>query len=143
MLLHDFQWNSTIEFDKFNESDIDYEVINRPWGFYKSTLLSDFVQSKIITIFPGERLSLQKHRLREEHWVIVKGQGTVLLGDSIIKIQPGQYVFVPKGCKHQIINDSKDNIVLTEVQLGSYFGEDDILRYNDKYGRALKGKNEL
>jgi len=135
LVLHDFSWNSTIDFESFNDSMIEYEIHNRPWGFYKSTLLSDFVQSKIITVFPNEQLSLQEHKLREEHWIIVKGYGKVVLGESILEIHPGKYIYVPKGCKHQIINDSEENIVFTEVQLGSYFGEDDIIRYSDKYGR--------
>ena len=137
LLLHDFSWDASTEFSSFNENDIEYEIHNRPWGFYKSTLLSDFVQSKIITVFPNEQLSLQEHKRREEHWIIVKGHGKVVIGESILDIHPGKYIYVPKGCKHQVINDSDENIVFTEVQLGSYFGEDDILRYRDKYGRDV------
>ena len=124
------------DFTEKHVLDIGFEIYNRPWGFYKSTLLSDYVQSKVITIFPYSELSLQEHKRREEHWVIVKGKGKVILGESSIDVYPGKYIYVPKGCKHQIINDTGENIVFTEVQLGDYFGEDDIIRYSDKYGRA-------
>ena len=142
LLLHDLSWNSSKDFSSLNENDVDYDVQNRPWGFYKSTLLCDFVQSKIITVFPNEQLSLQEHKKREEHWVIVKGSGKVVLGESILDLYPGKYIYIPKGCKHQIINDSEENIVFSEVQLGSYFGEDDILRHSDKYGRNVMGNDE-
>jgi mannose-1-phosphate guanylyltransferase / mannose-6-phosphate isomerase len=133
LLLQDKKWSTEIDFSSISENN--YEVYNRPWGFYKSTLLCDFVQSKILTVFPGEQLSLQEHKRREEHWVIIKGTARAILGESTINIYPGQYIFVPKGCKHQIINDSSESLVLSEVQLGDYFGEDDIKRYGDKYGR--------
>ena len=82
-------------------------------------------------------LSLQEHKKREEHWVVIKGIGKVVLGESLIDVYPGKYIYIPKGCKHQIINIStKDNLVFSEVQLGEYFGEDDIVRYSDKYGRV-------
>jgi mannose-1-phosphate guanylyltransferase/mannose-6-phosphate isomerase len=140
LLLQDKKWSTEIDFSSVSENN--YEVYNRPWGFYKSTLLCDFVQSKILTIFPGEQLSLQKHKRREEHWVIIKGNAKVILGGSTFNIYPGQYVFIPKECKHQIINNSSENLVLSEVQLGDYFGEDDIKRYSDKYGRlnSLEGE---
>lgn len=137
MLLHDLGWDSNNDFNNFSENELEFDIHNRPWGFYKSTLLSDFVQSKILTIFPSEQLSLQKHKLREEHWVVVKGSGKAVIDESRIELYPGKYIFVPKGCKHQIINDSKANIIISEVQLGSYFGEDDIFRFSDKYGRDL------
>ncbi|PLY06398.1 MAG: mannose-1-phosphate guanylyltransferase [Arcobacter sp.] len=130
-----------IEYDLFklpflDEKDLDYEVFNRPWGFYKSTLLAEHVQSKIITVFPKEELSLQKHRRREEHWIIIKGEGKIILEESIIVVEQGRYVYIPKGTKHKVINTSeKENLIFAEVQLGDYFGEDDIIRYEDKYGR--------
>ena len=136
LLLHDQQWNLENDLLKINENKIDYEIYNRPWGFYKSTLLSNFVQSKIITVFPKSELSLQEHKKREEHWVIIKGKGIVTLGESKIDVYPGKYIYIPKGCKHQVINNSGENIIFSEVQLGEYFGEDDIVRYSDKYGRV-------
>lgn len=136
LLLQDHDWRFTNDFYKIDEYIIDHEIFNRPWGFYKSTVLSNFVQSKIITIFPNEQLSLQEHKKREEHWVVIKGEGQVVLGESILEVYPGKYIFIPKGCRHQLINTSKDkNLIITEVQLGEYFGEDDIIRFSDKYGR--------
>jgi mannose-1-phosphate guanylyltransferase/mannose-6-phosphate isomerase len=136
-LLHDKKWSSSYDFFNINEDEIDYEIYNRPWGFYKSTLLSDFAQVKTITIFSNEQLSLQKHNRREEHWVVVKGNGKAIVGEEKFDIFPGKYIHIPKFCKHQIINDSDESIIFSEVQLGEYFGEDDILRYSDKYGRHV------
>ena len=138
MLLHDKDWNLEDDFTGINENEIDFEVYNKPWGFYKSTMLSQDVQSKVITIFPGGELSLQEHEKREEHWIIIKGKGEVRLGSSTFEVKPGKYIFIPKGLKHQIINNSTKNIIFAEVQLGDYFGEDDIIRHSDKYNRNLK-----
>lgn len=135
LLLHDKIVDLKANFTNIDEDKIDFDIYNRPWGFYKSTLLSSFVQAKVITVFPNEELSLQEHKRREEHWVIIKGKGKVILGESLINIYPGKYIYIPKGCKHQIINDGNENIIFSEVQLGDYFGEDDIIRYSDKYGR--------
>ncbi len=135
MLLKDFNYNLK-ELPLINENELDFEVFDRPWGFYKSTLLAEYVQSKIITVFPNEELSLQKHKRREEHWIIIKGEGKIILEDSELSVKEGRYIFIPKGCKHKVINTSNvDNLIFAEVQLGDYFGEDDIIRYEDKYGR--------
>lgn len=136
MLLKDMEYDLN-HLTKVNENEMDFEVFSKPWGFYKSTLLAKHVQSKIITIFPKGELSLQKHKKREEHWIIIKGEGKIILEDSVLKIEQGRYIYIPKGCKHKIINNStKENLIFAEVQLGEYFGEDDIIRYEDKYGRA-------
>lgn len=135
MLLKDIKYDMR-NLPKIDENEIDYEIFDRPWGFYKSTLLADHVQSKIITVFPLGELSLQKHKRREEHWIIIKGEGEIILEDSIIKVEQGRYIYIPKGCKHKVINSSEtENLIFAEVQLGDYFGEDDIIRYEDKYGR--------
>jgi mannose-1-phosphate guanylyltransferase / mannose-6-phosphate isomerase len=127
------------DFSKLDNVRTEHEVYNRPWGFYKSTLLTAHAQAKIITVSPHSELSLQKHLKREEHWVFIKGIGRVILNNKIIDVAPGKYIHIPKQCKHQIINNSDENLILSEVQLGDYFGEDDIIRYADKYGRHLKG----
>ena len=143
LLLEDVKFNLLYDFSKLDNKILEHEIYNRPWGFYKSTLLSPYAQSKIITVFPGGELSLQEHKKREEHWVIIKGKGKVILGESELDVYPGKYIYIPKGCKHQIINTSKDeNLIFTEVQLGEYFGEDDIIRYSDKYGRVENNKKE-
>jgi len=120
-----------------NENELDYEIFPRPWGFYKSTLLAEHVQSKIITVFPKGELSLQKHKRREEHWIIIKGEGKIVLEETILNVEQGRYIYIPKGCKHKVINSSiNENLIFAEVQLGDYFGEDDIIRYEDIYGRV-------
>lgn len=135
ILLEDIDLDLTYNFLKFDNHTLEHEIYNRPWGFYKSTILTSHAQGKVITVFPKSELSLQEHKKREEHWVIIKGKGKVVLGESLIDVYPGKYIYIPKGCKHQIINDSNENIIFSEVQLGEYFGEDDIIRYSDKYGR--------
>lgn len=135
MLLENHKFDLTYDFSEFDNTTLEHEIYNRPWGFYKSTILSSHAQAKIITVFPNSELSLQEHKQREEHWVVIKGKGKVVLGESILDVYPGKYIYIPKGCKHQIINNSSENILFSEVQLGDYFGEDDIIRYSDKYGR--------
>jgi mannose-1-phosphate guanylyltransferase / mannose-6-phosphate isomerase len=136
LMLQDFEFDVHYNFSKLDDIPIEHEIYNRPWGFYKTTFISDECQAKIITIFPKGEISLQEHKKREEHWVVIKGEGRVVLGDSIINIYPGKYVFIPKGCKHKVINNSNKNIVFSEIQLGEYFGEDDIIRHQDKYNRV-------
>lgn len=135
MLLKDIEYDLK-KLPYIDEHELDYEIFPKPWGFYKSTLLAEFVQSKIITVFPKGELSLQKHKRREEHWIVIKGEGKIVLEETILNIEQGRYIYIPKGCKHKIINSSSNNnLIFAEVQLGDYFGEDDIIRYEDKYGR--------
>jgi len=136
MLLENIKFDLTYDFTQLDKYTLEHEIYNRPWGFFKSTILSSHAQAKIITVFPNSELSLQEHKKREEHWVIIKGKGEMILGESEINVYPGKYIYIPKGCKHQIINNSDENIIFSEVQLGEYFGEDDIIRYSDKYGRV-------
>ena len=139
MLLEGISYKSNIDFSNFNSISIEHEIYNRPWGFYKSAWLNSNGQAKILSINANSELSLQKHKRREEHWIVTKGNGLARLGDSLIDLYPGKYIYVPKGCKHQIINNSQSQMFISEVQLGDYFGEDDIVRYSDKYGRTNKG----
>lgn len=113
-----------------------HQIIPKPWGYYKTTLLTSDYQSKILCINPGQSISLQSHNHREEHWVNVKGFGEVIIGESVKKFESGDYAFIPKGCKHRIINSSEDDkLIVNEVQLGTNFDEEDIIRYEDNYGR--------
>lgn len=113
-----------------------FDIFNRPWGFYKTFFLSDFVQAKMIQVFPNQQLSLQYHNYREEHWVVIKGEGLMTIGQSLKNVSSGNYIFIPKGCQHRIKNISKtEPLIISEVQLGTYFGEDDIIRIEDDYGR--------
>lgn len=136
MMLENIKFDFYMDFSLLDKITVEHEIYSRPWGFYKSTLLTSHAQSKIITVFPFQALSLQEHSKREEHWIVIKGEGEMTLGESVFSVYPGKYLFIPKGCKHRARNThSKDNLIFAEVQLGSYFGEDDIIRHEDNYGR--------
>ena len=120
-----------------DETLMDFEIFQRPWGIYKTTVLQDAYQGKILQVRPGAQLSLQYHLRREEHWIVVDGEGTAQVGDSIIPVQRGSVVFIPRGCKHRMTNTSATKqLIVVEAQIGDYFGEDDIVRIEDRYGRA-------
>ena len=108
----------------------------RPWGAYE--VLSDAADCKVkrITVDPGQRLSYQRHAQRSEHWFVVSGVGIVTLDDTRLAVGPGDAVDVPVHTAHRIRNDGRKPLVFVEVQTGSYFGEDDIERLSDDYGRA-------
>lgn len=136
-LLQDIQADLSYDFQSLDTSVVDHEIFQRPWGFYKTTVLNDYYQGKVISVKPGGQLSLQSHNHREEHWIVVHGNGTVQLDDSVLTVTCGSSVFIPKGCKHRLTNtDKKENLIITEVQIGDYLGEDDIIRYEDVYGRV-------
>lgn len=135
LLLTANRLNLRDDFEKY-DNNYSHEIIVRPWGFYKTIFLSDFVQAKMLHIFPNQQLSLQYHLKREEHWIVVKGIGTMTLAQSTKEVSEGQYLYIPKGCEHTIKNDSSEHtLIISEVQLGTYFGEDDIIRVSDLYGR--------
>jgi len=115
---------------------IDNHVFeNRPWGKFEVLRDENYFKSKIIRVDPGQKISYQSHAKRSEHWIIVKGEAVVVLNDNEIKLQTGQHIFIPQGAKHRIINNSPLPVEFVEVQVGTYFGEDDIVRYQDDYGR--------
>ena len=109
--------------------------VERPWGSYKVLHTGEGYQVKLIEVRPGEALSLQYHRKRSEYWVVVRGNARVTIDDSVRDCQAGETVFVPMGAKHRIENLSASLFAIIEVQLGSYLGEDDIVRLEDRYGR--------
>ncbi len=108
----------------------------RPWGQYQVLCDETAFKAKRITVLPGAQISYQSHAHREERWTFVRGRGEVVLNDQIIPVQPGDDVRIPVGAKHRIRNTGTEKIEFIEVQLGTYFGEDDIVRYSDDYGRA-------
>jgi mannose-1-phosphate guanylyltransferase/mannose-6-phosphate isomerase len=116
------------------EPDLHREVF-RPWGTYDSIDNGERYQVKRITVRPGARLSLQMHHHRAEHWVVVKGTAQITIGDEVKLVSENQSVYIPVGVKHCLENPGKVPIELIEIQSGSYLGEDDIVRFNDKYGR--------
>tara|TARA_B100000989_G_scaffold237161_1_gene184070 strand:- start:997 stop:1746 length:750 start_codon:yes stop_codon:yes gene_type:complete len=134
-LMSDKSLNYDVEND-FDLSNIVYEVHSKPWGFYKTTVMTPFHQAKILCINPKQAISLQSHKFREEHWVNVKGKGEVIIDDVKKAFLPGNYAFIPLGSKHRLINTSdRENLIVSEVQLGESFDENDIIRYEDDYGR--------
>lgn len=139
LLLQDMHADINYDFTTLDDSVVDYEIFQRPWGFYKTTVLNDYFQSKVISVKPGQQLSLQSHNHREEHWIVAHGTGTVQIEKSIINVSCGSSLFIPMGAKHRLTNtDEKENLIITEVQIGDYLGEDDIVRYEDIYGRNKK-----
>ena len=111
------------------------EIVKKPWGSYQNILDEDYTKVKKIVINPGESPSYQYHFKRSEVWVLVKGKCQVKLDDKIHNYNQGDIVFIPKEVKHQITNTGEEKLIFIEVQLGEYFGEDDIVRLEDKYGR--------
>lgn len=111
-------------------------VVHRPWGTYASLKEEDGYKVKRITVKPGQSLSLQYHHQRAEHWVVVRGTAMVQVGDAQYKTLPGEYRYIPLKERHRLTNIGNDELVLIEVQCGTYLGEDDIVRLADTYGRA-------
>lgn len=109
---------------------------HRPWGSFESLCVGDRFQVKKIIVNPGEALSLQSHAHRAEHWVVVSGQAKVTIGDQVSMFHENQSVYVPLGVVHRLENPGEVPMVLIEVQTGSYLGEDDIIRYQDRYSRS-------
>ena len=108
---------------------------HRPWGWFESLALGDCFQVKRICVKPGSALSLQSHEHRSEHWIVVEGTAKVTIHDEVKLVSEGQSVYVPLGAKHRMENPGKLPMVLIEVQIGTYLGEDDIIRYEDVYAR--------
>jgi mannose-1-phosphate guanylyltransferase/mannose-6-phosphate isomerase len=114
--------------------------VARPWGWYDSIDMGERFQVKRIGVNPGASLSLQMHHHRAEHWVVVKGTAEVTNGDKVMLIAENESTYIPLGVKHRLRNPGKTALEIIEVQSGSYLGEDDIVRFEDTYGRAAAGK---
>ena len=110
--------------------------VYRPWGFYESLIEGDRFQVKRIVVPPGQKLSLQKHHHRAEHWVVVNGTALVTRDNERLTVRENESVYLPLGCVHRLENPGRISLTLIEVQSGSYLGEDDIVRIEDTYGRA-------
>jgi mannose-1-phosphate guanylyltransferase / mannose-6-phosphate isomerase len=111
-------------------------TVARPWGSYETIASGHRFQVKRIVVDPGERLSLQSHVHRSEHWVIVRGAAEVTVGDEVSVLQENESTYIPAGTKHRLANAGEVPLELIEVQCGAYLGEDDITRFDDEYGRA-------
>ncbi|MGC6511920.1 MAG: mannose-1-phosphate guanylyltransferase/mannose-6-phosphate isomerase [Parvibaculales bacterium] len=110
-------------------------TVHRPWGTYATLKQEDGYQVKRITVAPGQKLSLQYHHKRAEHWVVTQGHAMVQIGEEEFETGPGEYRYIPLGEKHRLTNVGDTELVLVEVQVGDYLGEDDIVRLDDVYGR--------
>jgi len=115
---------------------LEYRENYRPWGHYEDLLERDNHKIKELIVNPGERLSLQKHQRRAEHWTVVSGEALVTVAGKEIPLKTGQSVDVPRGAVHRIMNPGEISLVIVEVQMGDYFGEDDIIRLEDDYDRC-------
>ena len=107
----------------------------RPWGSFENLLDEDYCKVKRIIVKPGQRLSYQYHYKRDECWVIVQGKATVTLDDKVFTYLEGQVVQIEYGTKHRVQNEEEEDLIFIETQTGTYFGEDDIVRIEDDYGR--------
>jgi mannose-1-phosphate guanylyltransferase/mannose-6-phosphate isomerase len=109
--------------------------VSRPWGAYEGVVDGERFQVKLISVAPGASLSLQMHHHRAEHWVVVKGTARVTCGDEIFLLTENQSTYIPIGEKHRLENPGTVPLEIIEVQSGGYLGEDDIVRFEDRYGR--------
>lgn len=113
-----------------------HRLAYRPWGSYEVLLDSEKYKIKRIIVNPGKKLSLQKHFHRSEHWVVVSGTAEVTNGDKVLTVRPNESTYIPMGELHRLENKGKIDLIMIEVQVGEYTGEDDIVRIEDSYGRC-------
>ncbi len=112
------------------------DLVHRPWGWFEVLLAQESgYQVKRIVVYPGQALSLQYHQYRTEHWVVVSGQASGVCGERPFQLHAGQSICIPQGTKHRLRNAGEERLEVIEVQMGSYLGEDDIIRLQDDYGR--------
>lgn len=123
--------------------------MEKPWGNYEVLAEKNDFKVKLLTISPNQSLSIQSHKQRSEHWIVIKGKASVertlerVVCLDTVHSQlnpelgfPNNYIFIPQGCKHRLSNKTDEILQVIEIQTGSYFGEDDIERYEDDYGRV-------
>jgi len=110
----------------------------RPWGSFTILEERESYKVKRIEVLPGRRLSYQRHEKRSEHWVVVEGEAVVTLDEKEVRLSPGGSIDIPRMAAHRILNPGKGPLVFIEVQRGDYFGEDDIIRLEDDFGRVQK-----
>ena len=113
-----------------------HRKVARPWGWYDSVDEGERFKVKRIQVKPGASLSLQMHHHRAEHWIVVKGVAEITNGDQIITLTENQSTYIPQGQTHRLANPGKTPLEIIEVQSGGYLGEDDIVRFEDTYGRG-------
>jgi len=111
---------------------------NRPWGNYEVIKETDSYKIKVITVEPGQRLSYQVHDKRDEYWVVISGNGLLTVNGTDSTCFPGTAICIEANDAHRVANTGTTPLIFAEVQLGTYFGEDDIIRIDDDYGRGAK-----
>jgi mannose-1-phosphate guanylyltransferase/mannose-6-phosphate isomerase len=126
-----------------SDQHVLHPVVHRPWGTYESIDSGANFQVKHIMVKPGQKLSLQMHHHRAEHWIVVEGTALVTCDDRQFLLQANQSTFIPLGARHRLENPGKTPLRLIEVQSGSYLGEDDIVRFEDTYGRVSPEKKSV
>jgi mannose-1-phosphate guanylyltransferase/mannose-6-phosphate isomerase len=122
--------------EQSRDEAVSHKQVFRPWGSYESLVSAHGFQVKRIVVNAGASLSLQLHHHRSEHWVVVSGEAEVVCGEKIFRLQHDESTYIPVGSKHRLRNPGTAPLVVIEVQTGDYLGEDDIIRFNDNYGRA-------
>jgi mannose-1-phosphate guanylyltransferase/mannose-6-phosphate isomerase len=121
--------------EKRPEADA-HRKIYRPWGYYDSVDAGNRFQVKRIVVNPGASLSLQMHHHRAEHWIVVSGTARITCGEKILLMSENESTYIPIGTRHRLENPGKVPLEIIEVQSGAYLGEDDIVRFEDTYGRG-------
>ncbi len=125
------------QLDKAGRAEsVNHVLVYRPWGSYESLAIGPGFQVKHIIVNPGGCLSLQMHHHRAEHWIVVKGSATVTCDERVFTLEANESTFIPLGSRHRLQNTTSEPVELIEVQTGGYLGEDDIVRFEDVYGRA-------
>jgi mannose-1-phosphate guanylyltransferase / mannose-6-phosphate isomerase len=109
--------------------------VHRPWGWYETLDTGTGYQVKHLMVGPGQGISLQAHKYRAEHWVVVSGTARVTRGDEVITLKESESTYLPTGIRHRLENTTGEPLSVIEVQSGNYLGEDDIVRFEDRYGR--------
>ena len=129
--------NIVEQIKKLNRTETTlHKKVSRPWGSYEGIIISEGYQAKRITVNPGGCLSLQLHHRRSEHWIVVKGVAEVTCGEKVFELRENESTYIPIGVKHRLEYCTDDPVEMIEVQVGSYLGEDDIVRFEDVYGRT-------
>lgn len=119
-----------------NKPEPDAKKANPPWGRWEVLLDEPAYKVKRITVLPGKRLSYQKHFRRSEHWMVVEGKGVVTIDGKEIHVEKGSAIDIASEAAHRMANNGDDILTFIEIQQGEYFGEDDIIRLEDDYGRV-------
>jgi mannose-1-phosphate guanylyltransferase len=116
---------------------VEHSMVHRPWGTFETLIEDNGYKIKRITVKPGKRLSLQKHFHRNEHWIVVSGTATVTVGDKVKLVRPNESTYIKMGEVHRLENEGQIPVILIEAQVGEYTGEDDIVRIEDDFNRAV------